>query len=50
MPPVTEVTTVVRCGGRSRAASHCTVPPYDPPIMPILPFDQGCSAIHSMVS
>ena len=50
MPPVTELTIVVRWGGRSRAANHWTVPPYDPPIMPILPVDQGYCAIHSIVS
>src|SRR5579883_2138989 len=39
-----------KCGGLSRAASHWTVPRYEPPIMPTRPLDHGWRAIHSTVS
>jgi hypothetical protein len=41
---------VTRCFGFSTAASHCTQPRYEAPIIPTLPLDQGSRAAHSMVS
>ena len=32
------------------ATGHCVMPLMEQPIMPTLPFDQGCRVIHSMVS
>ena len=39
-----------RCGGRRTAVSHWIFPLYEPPIVPTLPFDQGCTAHHSIAS
>jgi len=41
---------VVRWGLRVMAKACCVPPTYEVPMVPILPFDQLCCAIHSAVS
>src|SRR5271156_3385031 len=40
-------TIAARCGGRATAAYHCTLPPYEAPIIPTRPVEPGSDAAHS---
>ena len=43
-------TIAFKWGGDSTAASHCTAPGYESPMVPTLPVDHGWLAAHSIVS
>ncbi|MCY1312898.1 hypothetical protein D9M70_633690 [compost metagenome] len=42
--------TAFSAGGFRAATCRQLKPPQEMPIMPTLPLDQGCAAIHSMIS